>query len=116
MYNNILIKIKISSGEEVIESLTKQLAEKGIKDASIVSIIGAVDECSLSSMPKTDAKKVITKDYYEPLELSGTGEIEDGKPHIHAVLGKADQSSLMGHLEWAKVKAWFVHVYVMQAE
>lgn len=111
-----MIKLEIKAGEEIIESLTKQLAKKDIKDASIVSIIGAVDECSLSSMAKTDAKKVIAKDYHEPLELSGTGEIEDGKPHIHAVLGKDDQSTLMGHLEWAKVKAWFVHVYIIPLE
>ncbi len=108
-----MIKIEIKSGEEIIESLTKQLAEKGIKNAAIVSIIGAVDACKLSTMPKDDAKKVIEKEYNEPLELSGTGEIEEGKPHIHAVLGKDDQTALMGHLEWGKVESWFVHVYIL---
>jgi uncharacterized protein len=107
-----VIKLKIKSGEEIIESLTKQLAEKGIKDAAIVSIIGAVDACQISTMPRDNAKKEIHQEYNEPLELSGTGEIENGKPHIHAVLGRADQTALMGHLEWGKVQNWFVHVYI----
>lgn len=113
MYNKTMIKIEIQSGEEIIESLTRQLAEKGIKEAAIVSIIGAVDDCAISSMDKNDAKKVITKEYHEPLELTGTGEIENGKPHIHAILGREDFSTLSGHLEWGKIQAWFVHIYVL---
>lgn len=109
-----MIKLEIKSGEEIIESLTKQLAAKGIKEAAIVSIIGAVDACRISTMPLYNAKQAIHTEYNEPLELSGTGEIENGKPHIHAVLGRTDQTALMGHLEWGKIKTWFVHVYLIE--
>jgi uncharacterized protein len=108
-----MIKLVIKSGEEIIASLTKQLAGKNIKDAAIVSIIGAVDACQISTMPHDNAKEEIHQEYNEPLELSGTGEIENGKPHIHAILGRADQTALMGHLEWGKVQNWFVHVYLI---
>ena len=52
-----MIKFHVNPGEEVIETVTKNLQVKGIKDGAIVSIIGAVDECCISFMPKKDAKK-----------------------------------------------------------
>jgi|SRR6185369_1007592 len=111
-----MIKITIKSGEEVIKSLTKQLSEKSITDAAIVSVIGALDSFKLSTMPKNNAKEVIEKEYHEPVELSGNGEITDGKVHLHVTLGRADQTGLHGHLEWGKVKDWFVHVYLIPLE
>ena len=108
-----MIKFHVNPGEEVIETVTKNLQVKGIKDGAIVSIIGAVDECCISFMPKKDAKKDITAEYQEPLEMSGTGEIRDGKPHIHCVLGRERNISISGHLHWAKVKNWFVNVYLL---
>lgn len=108
-----MIKIEIKAGEEIIESLTKQLAEKGIKDAAIVSVIGALDSFCLSTMPKDDGKKVIENEYHEPVELTGTGEVEDGIPHLHVTVGRADATALMGHLEWGKIKDWFVNIYII---
>jgi len=107
-----MIKIEIKSGKEVVETITKVLHKKGITEGSIVSIIGAVDECAISTMPKDDAKKDILTEYQEPLEMSGMGEIVDGKPHIHATLGREGNTAIFGHLRWAKVKHWFVHVYI----
>jgi predicted DNA-binding protein with PD1-like motif len=111
-----MIKIEVQKGEEIIETVTAYLKKHSIKTGVIVSVIGATDSCKISTMPKTDAKEVIEKEYHEPLELSGNGEIEDGKVHMHAVFGREDQSALHGHLEWGIVKDWFVHVYIMPTE
>lgn len=96
-----------------MESVTQQLQARGIDNGAIVSLVGAVDACCISNMPKGDAKKDILNEYKQPLELSGTGEIKDGKPHIHCVLGTEGDSALAGHLHWAQVENWFVNVYVM---
>lgn len=108
-----MIKIIINNGEEVIEKVTKTLQEKNIREGSMVSIIGAVSDCCISTMPQENAKKDILTEYHEPLEMSGTGEIQNGKVHIHAVLGREGNKAVFGHLHWAKVKDWFVHVYVI---
>ena len=108
-----MIKIEVHSGQEVIETITKFIQKEGITDAAIVSVIGALDTFKLSTMPKNNAKEVIEKEYHEPVELSGNGEIAEGKPHLHVTLGRADQTALHGHLEWGKVKEWFVNVYIL---
>lgn len=108
-----MIKIEVTAGEEVIEKVKNVLIEKNIQEGSIVSLVGAVDACCISTMPKDNPKKDILTEYNEPLEMSGTGEIHKGNPHIHAVLGQEGNTAIFGHLHWAKVKDWFVHVYVI---
>jgi len=110
-----MIKIVINSGEEVIEKISQVIKEKSITSASL-SLIGGIDSCCISNMDKNDAKKDILAEYHEPLELAGTGEVENGQVHIHAVLGQEGNNALFGHLHWAKVKDWFVHVYVTPLE
>lgn len=107
-----MIKIHINPGEEVIDVITRYLQDNKISEGVIASVIGAIDECCISTMSKNDAKEDILKEYKEPLEMSGNGEIRDGKPHIHCVFGREDKSSISGHLHWAKVKNWFVNVYL----
>ncbi len=87
------------------------LEQSGIRDGAMV-IIGAIDECCISNMPKKDAKQDNLVEYKEPFEMSGTGEVRDGKPHIHCVLGREGDETLSGHLHWAKVKTHFVNVFV----
>ena len=108
-----LIKIRIESGEEVMDVLQKEFAKRNLNDGAIVSVIGAVDECCISNMPKNDATKDILNEYKEPFELSGTGEIREGKPHIHCVLGREGDETISGHLHWAKVATWYVTVFVI---
>jgi len=107
-----MIKVEIKSGEEIIKKLTQIIKTKNIRSGSI-SLIGAVDSCSISTMPKNNAKNDIFAAYHEPLELSGTGEIIDGKPHVHVVLGREDKTAIFGHLHWGKVEEWFVNIYIM---
>jgi predicted DNA-binding protein with PD1-like motif len=106
--------ISVSPGEEVIESITRQLAERDVANGAIVSLVGAIGACAISNMPKNDATSDIINEYKQPFELSGTGEIKEGVPHIHCVLGTDDADrALAGHLHWAHVDHWFVNAYVI---
>jgi predicted DNA-binding protein with PD1-like motif len=107
------LTFKINPGQEVMEVLTKEFENRGLSKGAIVSVIGAVDHCCISNMPKEDAKKDVLTEYSEPFEMSGTGEIRDGKPHIHCSLSRIGDECLHGHLHWAKVENWYVSVYVM---
>jgi predicted DNA-binding protein with PD1-like motif len=111
LYTVYMLMIEVTKGEEVIEKVTRIIKDNKIKQGSL-SLVGAVDSCCISTMPKTDAKKDILTEYHEPLELLGTGEIVAGSAHIHVTLGREGKSTLMGHLHWGKVDEWFVHVYV----
>lgn len=105
------LKIKIEPGEEVMSVLEKQIKENKWKKGTM-TIIGAVDECCISNMPKNDAKKDITHEYKQPMEISGVGEIRDGKPHIHMTLSMEGDKTIHGHLNWANVVNWYVVVYL----
>jgi uncharacterized protein len=109
-----MIVISVKSGQEVMETVSKGLVENGIANGAIVSLVGAVGSCRISNMPKHDATSDILTEYEQPFEMTGTGEIVEGKPHIHCVLGREGDLALAGHLHWAKVDNWFVNVYVME--
>jgi predicted DNA-binding protein with PD1-like motif len=106
-----VIKIVVNPGEEVVETLTRRVAEEGITLGAIVSLIGAVDACAISNMPANDARSDLVSEYHQPCELTGTGEIVDGKVHLHVVLGREGDGALAGHLHWARVDTFFVHAY-----
>jgi predicted DNA-binding protein with PD1-like motif len=71
---------------ELMESITKQAAERGITYAAIVALIGAIDSFTVSTNPAGDATAHTYSSYALPAEMTATGEIVDGKPHIHAVM------------------------------
>lgn len=106
--------ISVQPGQEVIETVTQELKERGVQNGAIVSLVGAIDSCCISNMPKYDAKSDILTEYSQPFEMAGTGEIKDGKPHIHCVLGREGDMALAGHLHWARVDNWFVNIYVTE--
>jgi uncharacterized protein len=108
--------ISVKPGQELIETVTAELARRGVTSGAIVSLIGAVDRCCISNMPENDAKSDIRTEYSQPFEMAGTGEITDGTPHIHCVLGREGDSSLAGHLHWAHADTWFVNVYVAELD
>jgi predicted DNA-binding protein with PD1-like motif len=60
-----------------------------------------------------NATQDILKKYKEPFELSGSGEIRDGKPHIHCVLSREGDITIAGHLHWAKINTWYVAIYMI---
>lgn len=111
-----MLLISVQPGEEVMESVTRQLKERGVQDGAVVSLIGAIDSCCISTMPKHDATKDVMTEYRQPFELSGTGEIKGGVPHLHCVLGKEGDVALAGHLHWARVESFFVNAYVIEID
>ena len=56
-------------------------------------LVGAIDSCCISNMPKSDATRDILTEYKQPFEMAGTGEVKDGKPHIHCILGQEGNAS-----------------------
>lgn len=109
-------KIHIEPGSEIIKTITNYCKKNKIKNAAIVSIIGSLDKGRVMSSSKTDAKADIFKDFSEPFELSGMGEISEGNVHIHCTLGRVDGTIIMGHLEEGFVENWFVNIYVLPLE
>ena len=105
--------VSVQPGEEVMDSLSKQLKEHGITNGAVVSLIGAIDACAISNMPAGNAREDIVTEYRQPFELSGTGEVKDGVLHLHVVLGREGDTALTGHLHWAQVDTFFVNAYVI---
>jgi uncharacterized protein len=105
--------VNVQTGEEVIETIARAVDARGIRNAAIVSIVGAVDYCTLSNMPADDATSDILTEFKQPLEMSGTGEVKDGKPHVHCVVSGEGNSAIGGHLHQAVVGPWFVNVYIV---
>lgn len=106
-------KLEINPGEEVMETLEKKFNELKINGNGSMTLIGATDECAIHTMLQKDPRQNTLQTIKHPAELHGTGEIREGKPHIHCTLGVKDGKSITGHLHWAKVKTWFVHVYLI---
>jgi len=102
--------VSVGKGEEVLATIAREAREREVRNAAI-TLIGAVERCTVSVMPKGDALDDILTDYVQPFELSGTGEIVDGTVHVHVVLGGED-GTVAGHLHSAEVDHWFVRAYV----
>lgn len=111
-----MIVLSVKPGEEVMDSLTRQLADRGIRGGAIASLVGAVDSCGVSNMPADNAKNDILTEFNQPFELSGTGEIVNGKPHLHCVVSGEGNSAIGGHLHWARVETFFVNAYILPIE
>jgi uncharacterized protein len=107
--------IEINDGE-LIKTLTDQLAELGVRNGAIVSLIGGTDAFMISTMPADDATKDIVTEYALPAEMSGTGEVVDGVPHVHAVMAVEGDRALSGHLHAAQIGTWFARVYVIPVD
>lgn len=102
--------VEVPTGAEVLETVAAQAKEQGISDAAIVSLIGAVEGCVVSTMALDVPLKDLITEYVQPLELSGTGEIRNGSVHIY-VLGSEGNQTISGHLHWVRVKTFFVRAY-----
>jgi predicted DNA-binding protein with PD1-like motif len=111
-----MLHVHVEPGQEIIGTLTDELTRAGLRSGAIVSVVGAVDQCRISTMPKSDAKRDIITEYNEPLEMFGSGSVVNGKPHIHAVFGREGDQAIAGHLHWATVRNWFVDVFIVPAE
>jgi predicted DNA-binding protein with PD1-like motif len=101
---------------ELIASITKQAAEHGITYAAIVALIGAVDSIAVSTNPADDPTAHTSSAYSLPAEMTATGEIVDGKPHIHAVMAVQGDRTIGGHLHKAQIGTSFARAYVIPSE
>lgn len=102
--------VRVDKDQEVLATVQSAIAERGVTDGSI-TLIGAIQDCCVSVMPRQNPLDDILTEYDQPFELTGTGEVIDGKVHIHVVLG-GDGIVVAGHLHRARVQDWFVRAYV----
>ncbi|MDT3398487.1 DUF296 domain-containing protein [Streptomyces sp. B1866] len=103
--------IEIKSGE-LMGALAQRVKELGIDNGAIVSLIGAVDSFTVSTMPRTDASQDVVTSYDQPAEMHGTGEIVDGKVHIHATMAVEGDRGIAGHVHRATIGTWFARAYI----
>ena len=101
---------------ELMESITKQAAEQGITYAAIVALIGAIDSFTVSTNPADDPTAHTYSAYSLPAEMTATGEIVEGRPHIHAVMAVQGDRAIAGHLHKAQIDTSFARAYVIPSE
>jgi predicted DNA-binding protein with PD1-like motif len=101
---------------ELMESITKQAAEQGITYAAIVALIGAPDSFTVSTPPIGDPKSHTYSRYDMPAEMTATGEIVEGKPHIHALMAVQGDRVIGGHLHEAQLDSSFARAYIIPSE
>jgi predicted DNA-binding protein with PD1-like motif len=102
--------VRLESGEPVIETVTKFLAEQRIGFAN-VSAAGAVRRVRLGYW-NPSSKEYQYKEFDEQLEVvsfQGNASLKEDKPflHIHGVFGRSDYSVVGGHVKEAWVHPTF---------
>ncbi|MGM0440996.1 MAG: PPC domain-containing DNA-binding protein [Elusimicrobiota bacterium] len=93
--------IKVNEGEKLIETLEKELKNRGIKRGFIVTMVGALKKFSIVTI-KQDSEEIppenFEKKFEKKVELTGNGMIEKGKVHIHMAGGEEGGRAVSGHL------------------
>jgi predicted DNA-binding protein with PD1-like motif len=107
-----VLVIEVRDGE-LLDAIEQSAKERGVTDAAIVTLIGAVDSFTISTMPAADASKDIITNYDLPAEMSGTGDVVGGRVHIHATMAVEGDRAISGHLHRAQVGTWFARVYLL---
>jgi predicted DNA-binding protein with PD1-like motif len=107
-----VIVIEVRDGE-LLTAIEQSARERGVTGAAIVSLIGAADSFTLSTMPADDATKDVITDYDLPAEMTATGEIVDGKPHVHTVMAVEGDRAISGHLHRAQIGTHFARAYLL---
>ena len=102
--------VTVQKGQEVLLTVQAAVTALGIT-AGAITLIGAVQESTVSVMKKGDAEADYLRSYDQPFELTGTGEVVDGTVHLHVTLAGEDVIAA-GHLHSAMVRTFFVHAYV----
>jgi predicted DNA-binding protein with PD1-like motif len=102
--------VTVQKDQEVLETVQAAVTGLGII-AGAITLIGAVQESTVSVMKRDDARTDYLRSYDQPFELTGTGEVVEGKVHVHVTLAGEDLIAA-GHLHSAIVRTFFVHAYV----
>src|ERR1700731_4525369 len=98
---------------ELLESITQQAAEHGIIYAPIGALLGAVASFTGPPTPAGAPTANPYPSYPLPAEMTATGEIVDGKPHIHAVMAVQGDRTIGGHLQTGPLGTSFARAYVI---
>jgi predicted DNA-binding protein with PD1-like motif len=101
---------------ELMETMVKEAKRLDVVNGAIVSLIGAVDSFTISTMPKDDATKDVVTDYSLQAEMTGTGEITNGTVHIHAVMAVEGDQAVAGHLHRAEIGRFFARAYIIPCQ
>ncbi|MGL5809032.1 MAG: PCC domain-containing protein [Nocardioides sp.] len=97
---------------ELLETLAREAKDRGITNAAIVTLIGAADSFTVSTMPADDATADVITEYVQPAEMTATGEIVGGAVHVHAVMAIEGDRAVAGHLHRAAIGTWFARAYI----
>jgi predicted DNA-binding protein with PD1-like motif len=102
--------VQVDKDQEVLQVVQGTVDRLNLSNAAI-TLIGAVNEAELSVMAKDDESVDYLRRYSQPMELSGTGEVTEGKVHLHVTLAGEDITAA-GHLHRAVVGGFFVRAYL----
>jgi predicted DNA-binding protein with PD1-like motif len=105
------VRVLTVENDELLQSIARQAKNLGIRNAAIVTLIGAADSFRISTVPADDATTDTITDYDLPAEMTATGEIVDGVVHIHAAMAVAGDRAVAGHLHRAVVQTHFARAY-----
>ena len=108
--------ITLGDKGDLVEALATIAARRGIRNAAVVSVVGAARSFTLSTMnADKPSQAVLTSGRLA--ELSGNGEIVDGVPNLHVTCGLDGGQALAGHLHAAEVGGpYTVNVYLVRLE
>jgi predicted DNA-binding protein with PD1-like motif len=99
--------VTVQKDQEVLGTVQAGVTGLGIT-AGAITLIGAAQESTVSVMKRDDARTDYLRSYDQPFELTGTGEVVNGKVHVHVTLAGKDLIAA-GHMHSAIVRTFFVH-------
>jgi predicted DNA-binding protein with PD1-like motif len=102
--------VQVDKDQEVLQTVQAEVDKLGLSNA-VITLIGAVNEATVSVMAKDDESVDHLRRYAQPMELSGTGEVVEGRVHLHVTLAGEDITAA-GHLHRAVVGGFFVRAYL----
>jgi len=109
------VTVRVEEGELLVEVLKKRIAESGIKEGVIISMIGALSSFTLITI-RQDSETVppehFERNFDSKAEIIGNGVIHNGKPHIHLVCGLENGPAFAGHLVEGRV-TYFAEITVL---
>jgi len=111
--------LRVPEGEELVEYIKKFAEKKGIKMA-VISAIGSLKRAKLGYFNIGWGRyEVFTATgIHELIAATGNISLKDGKPfpHIHALLGEHDGSTVGGHLIEGDVFVAEVYIEELKGE